>query len=228
MFFINRLQLKIKRKTIRKRLSENGTLRGGVIFDDRTSLEGKNLICNNSVISGSKIGKCSYIGYDSYIPNTMIGRYSSIASNVRVVAGNHPTRNYVSTHGAFYSKDFFVSYVEEQRYTEFSYVDQEERYYVQIGNDVWVGSNVLILNGVKIGNGAVIAAGAVVVNDVEPYSIVGGVPAKVIRKRFNDDDIRFLEELCWWNWDEQMIIAYSDSFKDIRLLKDKYSNNAGK
>lgn len=74
-----------------------------------------------------------------------------------------------------------------------------------VGNDVWIGANVVLLPGVYIGNGAIIAAGAVVTHDIEPYSIVGGVPAKKIRYRFEHDVIEKLQEIQWWNWDVEKI-----------------------
>ena len=86
---------------------------------------------------------------------------------------------------------------------------------VNIGNDVWIGDNVYILAGVKIGNGAIIAMGAVVTRDVEPYTIVGGVPAKVIRKRFNDEQIKKLEEIKWWNKSTDWILEHIEDFEDI-------------
>lgn len=76
---------------------------------------------------------------------------------------------------------------------------------IVIGNDVWIGYEVVILSGVTIGDGAIIGSRAVVTKDVEPYSIVGGVPAKPIRKRFDDETIQKLENIRWWNWDEKQI-----------------------
>lgn len=69
-----------------------------------------------------------------------------------------------------------------------------------IGNDVWIGYEAIIMAGVHVGNGAIIAAHAVVTKDVQPYTIVGGVPARLIRKRFNEEIIQELEKLKWWNW----------------------------
>nr|WP_246566018.1 CatB-related O-acetyltransferase [Tissierella simiarum] len=74
-----------------------------------------------------------------------------------------------------------------------------------IGNDVWIGSNAVILRGVKVGNGAVIGAGAIVTKDVEPYSIVVGNPARVIKKRFSEQIIESLEKIQWWNWSKEII-----------------------
>lgn len=76
---------------------------------------------------------------------------------------------------------------------------------IVIGNDVWIGFEAVILSGVKIGDGAVIGSRAVVTKDVEPYTIVGGVPAKAIRKRFDEQTIEKLEKIGWWNWSEEQI-----------------------
>lgn len=76
---------------------------------------------------------------------------------------------------------------------------------IVVGNDVWIGYEAAILSGVTIGNGAIIGSRAVVTKDVEPYTIVGGVPAKPIRKRFDDETISKLESICWWNWDDEKI-----------------------
>lgn len=76
---------------------------------------------------------------------------------------------------------------------------------IVIGNDVWIGYEAVILAGVTIGDGAVIGARAVVTKDVPPYTIVGGVPAKPIRRRFDDKTVAELERLCWWDWDEEKI-----------------------
>lgn len=76
---------------------------------------------------------------------------------------------------------------------------------IVIGNDVWIGYEAVILSGITIGDGAIIGSRAVVTKDVEPYTIVGGVPAKSIRKRFDDKTILKLENIRWWNWDEKQI-----------------------
>lgn len=74
-----------------------------------------------------------------------------------------------------------------------------------IGNDVWIGYEAVVMSGVKIGDGAIIGTRAVVIKDVPPYTIVGGVPARPIRKRFDDAVIERLEALRWWDWDEEKI-----------------------
>ncbi|MGN1275552.1 MAG: CatB-related O-acetyltransferase, partial [Floccifex sp.] len=81
-----------------------------------------------------------------------------------------------------------------------------------IGNDVWIGNNVTILAGVSVGDGAVLAAGAVVTKDVPPYAIVGGVPAKILRFRFDDGTIKELQKLEWWNKNPDWIKEHKDQF----------------
>lgn len=76
---------------------------------------------------------------------------------------------------------------------------------IVIGNDVWIGYEAVIMSGVKIGDGAIIGTRAVVTKDVPPYTIVGGVPAKLIRRRFDDETIEKLLALRWWNWDDEKI-----------------------
>lgn len=74
-----------------------------------------------------------------------------------------------------------------------------------IGNDVWIGMNVIILNGVNVGNGATIAAGAVVTKDVPDYCVVAGVPARIVKKKCSDDEVEKMNEIAWWNWDDEVV-----------------------
>lgn len=97
-----------------------------------------------------------------------------------------------------------------------------------IGNDVWLGQHVTIMPGVKIGDGAIVASNSTVVKNVEPYTIVGGNPAQVIKKRFNDEMISLLLELQWWNWDEETIfknleqlVSINDTDSLKKLLNEK-------
>ncbi len=93
-----------------------------------------------------------------------------------------------------------------------------------LGNDVWVGYEAVIMSGVTIGNGAIIGTRAVVTKDVPPYTIVGGVPAKPIRKRFDDDTIRALENLRWWDWEREKIARSIVAIQNGRL--DELEKNA--
>lgn len=95
---------------------------------------------------------------------------------------------------------------------------------IVLGNDVWVGYEAVIMSGVTIGNGAIIGTRAVVTKDVPPYTIVGGVPAKPIRKRFDDDTIRALENLRWWDWEREKIARSIVAIQNGRL--DELEKNA--
>lgn len=149
-------------------------------------------------VSNSTLGNFIYISENSKISNCKIGNYCSIGQNVKIGAGKHPI-DFITTFPAFFSirKQCQVTFVSKNLFTEV-----EE---VVLGNDVWIGNNVLVLDGVNIGNGAIIAAGAVVTKDVEAYSVVGGVPAKLIKKRFEDDYISYLEEIKWWDKSEEWV-----------------------
>ena len=95
---------------------------------------------------------------------------------------------------------------------------------IVLGNDVWVGYEAVIMSGVTIGNGAIIGTRAVVTKDVPPYTIVGGVPAKPIRKRFDDKTIRALENLRWWDWEREKIARSIVAIQNGRL--DELEKNA--
>lgn len=148
-----------------------------------------------SVIIDSVIGDYSYVS-NAKVSNCSIGKFCSIGTNASVGGlGKHPI-DMISTHPSFYS----VSMQCGRTFSEKNYFDEYE--YTYIGNDVWIGMNAIILDGVKVGNGVVIAAGAVVTTDIPSYAIVGGVPAKIIRYRFTESEIKDLERLLWWNWSE--------------------------
>lgn len=142
----------------------------------------------------SRIGGFSYMSLGVRIHHTTIGRYCSIADNVTTAPGDRPT-DHISTSPASFSGTF-----DWFRPAEFPSSDGVEQK-VTIGNDVWIGTDVLILGGVKIGDGAIIGARSVVTRDVAPYTIVGGVPARVIRKRFEDSVIERLLILAVWKFD---------------------------
>ncbi len=199
--------------------SKNVIIGKGCFIGGRDSyFEGYNRLGDHTIFHGS-LGLGTYIGANSEIDGK-IGRFCSISGNVHSVIGSHPTSVFVSTHPCFFSSkgQAGFSFVKESLYRESVYADNE-KHQIVIGNDVWIGYGVTILSGVTIGDGAVIAAGAVVTENVKPYSIVGGVPAKIIKYRFDSETITFLENIKWWNKDFEWIKAHAYEFVNIESFK---------
>ena len=169
-----------------------------------------------------KIGSYTYIGENCEL-DANIGSFCSISHNVRTIGAVHP-KNFLSTAPVFYSaqKQCGTSFAEKDVYDEGLYVKEDGmRSVVKIGNDVWIGENVMLKGGIRIGDGAIIAMGAVVTKDVAPYTIVGGVPAKVISKRFDDNVIEKLVSLKWWEKDAEWLKQNAEHFqKEIIDVND--------
>lgn len=204
---------------IRKTLSGNHLrLEKGVRVKSNASLEGYNRLCKNSYLSGS-LGFGSYIGENSVVIGK-VGRFCSIASNVIFLTKTHPISGFVSTHPIFYSlkKQCGITFASEQLFDEEPKLD-ESKFSIIVGNDVYIGYGATIIGPAIIGDGAVIAANATVIGDVAPYTVVGGIPAKIIKQRFSEDDIKWLMQLQWWNRDVKWIEEHSDSFMSIKALK---------
>ena len=164
----------------------------------------------------SSIKKYTYISDHCWIIKAEIGGFCSIASNVMIGGGKHPI-HFVSTSPVFYSKKNILK-------TCFKEVDFEEYSKTVIGSDVWIGSNAFVKGGITIGNGAVIGAYSVVTKDVEPYSIVAGNPAKLIKKRFDDSTIERLQNIRWWDQSDKELREKARYFEKIddflQLQKD--------
>jgi acetyltransferase-like isoleucine patch superfamily enzyme len=203
-------------------LNKKVVFKGIPSLDKKVFFEGYNAIYPGAVVKSSRLGLGSYIGFNSKVVNTRIGRFCTIADNVRISLGRHPADTFVSIHPAFFStnKQGGFSFVERTKFQEHITVDGSN-YNVEIGNDVWIANNVLIMDGVKIGDGAIIASGAIVTKDVEPYAIVGGIPAKFIRWRFNKDQIGQLQQLKWWEKDIAWIQQKAPFFENIDIFLAK-------
>lgn len=167
-----------------------------------------------STIVNTSFGRYSYCGYNCTLINCDIGRFCSISDNVVVGMGNHPL-DWTSTSPAFYHGKESIP----KNLANLNYNFAAKR--TVIGNDVWIGTHVLIKGGIKIGTGAVIGMGSVVTKDVEPYTIVAGNPAKVIRKRFSDDEINKLLSSNWWEADVSVLKKVSQYADEPMLFLEK-------
>ena len=181
-------------------------IRGGYIGSNVNFLDGFNVFGTPEIYGNVNIGKYTTIcGPSTRICSTIntieIGNYCSIASNVIIQEFYH--RMDLPTTYGIYSKILNIHDEKLQKISKGSII---------ISDDVWIGSNSVILSGVKIGRGAIIGAGAVVTKDVDPYTIVGGNPAKTIRKRFSDNYIQKLELSKWWTWGREEILQNKDFF----------------
>jgi len=177
-------------------------------------------IFDNTILYNCQIGRHTYIQKNSRIFNANIGNFCSIASNVLIAPGLH-FRSGISTHPSFYLKNNPLTMT-------FSDVDTFKTFEdVIIGHDVWIGENAIIMDGITVGTGAIIAASSVVTKNIEPYAIVAGVPAKVLKFRFTEDQISDLLESEWWdlpnNWlkDNHKLMSSPNEFiKKIKLRNE--------
>ena len=188
--------------------------------------EDNNAVFSNSIISNCNIGRCTYISHNCSLVNVNIGRFCSIANDVHTCNGQHPTSKFVTTFPSFYynteGQIGFTFHKDDPLFDTVRYASGSNQFEIIIGNDVWIGSHVLIMPGVTIGDGAIVAAGSVVSKDVEPYAIVGGVPAKLIKKRFTDSQIKCLLEVKWWNKSIDEIRKNYKEYSDINNFLSQY------
>ena len=187
----------------------------------------KNIITNPNIIVGDYTYYDDFDNVENFEKNVkyhfdftgdqlIIGKFCMIASDVKfIMNGANHLSNAISAYPFAIFGNGWESAMEGKTYPN--------KGNIEIGNDVWIGYNATIMAGVKIGDGAIIATNSTVVSDVEPYSIVGGNPAKEIKKRFSPDVISRLLKLQWWNWDIEKITKNVQNLTDLDLEKlEKY------
>jgi acetyltransferase-like isoleucine patch superfamily enzyme len=178
-----------------------------------------NTLYEGAQLTNVSMGDFSYIANNAKIGNTEIGKFSCIGPDVLAGLGRHPSRDFVSIHPIFYSplRQAQITFVPTSFYDEFDKI--------KIGNDVWIGARAIICDGLTIGDGVIVGAGALVTKDIPAYAVVGGVPAKILRYRFEPNEINFLQQYKWWDKDVDWLRENFDQFHNIKKLMQFKENH---
>lgn len=198
-----------------KQLGEQPLFHEGVFIKD-CHIGAWTEIGSNCSLVETTLDDYSYVVGDNQIIYSEIGKFSNIASHVRINPGNHPIER-VTMHHITYRRKMYGFGEDDADFFQW-----RRDHKCIIGHDTWLGHNVIVMPGVKIGTGAVIGSGAVVTKDVDPYTIAVGVPAKPLRKRFPDATIEKLLEIAWWDWDRPTLEARFDDLYNIDQFVEKY------
>ncbi|WP_135363758.1 DapH/DapD/GlmU-related protein [Halosimplex halophilum] len=171
-------------------------------------------------INESAVGDYTYLMERVQLDYATVGKFGSVASDARLGPTNHPIDRPAAHHFTYRAAAYDLGEDDESVFAWRA--DQP----VTVGHDVWIGHGAVVLPGVEIGNGAVVGAGAVVAADVEPYTVVAGVPAEPVRRRFPEEIAARIEATEWWDWDHETLAERLDAFRDLDTFLDEYAPDA--
>lgn len=191
-------------KVIVKRKYPNTVIESNFIFNNVEIGHGSKIHHDAVLMPNVNLGKYNLINTNSYMSNVSTGNFVSVGRNCQIGAPEHPI-DHLSTSPFIYDKNRSILNLD---------LWNENYYKTKIGHDTWIGSNVIIKQGLTIGDGSIIGAGSVVTKNIEPYSIVGGVPAKLIRKRFNKEQLTYLVQNNIWEY----------HINDLKKLENVFEN----
>lgn len=202
-----------------KRLSEEATIHQEVEYKDcrfgRYTEIGPFSYLDNTVLEDY-----SYSGQFCFFQNARIGKFSNIAAQVRIGPTNHPMDRPTLHHFTYRRKMYGLDERDDEAF--FQWRKEQVAY---VGHDTWLGHGSILMSGIRVGTGAVIGAGAVVTGDIPDYAVAVGVPARVIRYRFEEEQQQALKEIAWWDWSHEALgKAMEDFTGPIESFIEKYGS----
>jgi acetyltransferase-like isoleucine patch superfamily enzyme len=175
---------------------------------------------------GCQVGRGSYISGDCRLSAVRFGRFCSVGAQLHVADGRHPTRDWASSHPAFFSTraQAGFTFADTDIYEELRRL--RGNWALDVGHDVWFGDRVTALAGLSIGTGAVVGTGSVVTHDVEAYTIVAGVPAREVGRRCSKAEAGELLQTAWWERDAQWLRSHWREFRTVGSLLQALKSDA--